>query len=390
MSSSTTIGREITCKAAIATAPNAPLEIADVVVSPPQKGEVRIKITHTALCHTDAYTLSGQDPEGLFPAILGHEAAGIVESVGEGVTSCKVGDSVIPCYQACCLNIEGVDACKFCLHPKTNWCQAVRQWTGNGIMKADEKTRFRRASDGTPIYHFMGTSTFSEYTVVHEVAVAVVNPKAPREKTCLLGCGVSTGWGAVYNTAKVEKGNTVAVFGLGAVGLAVIEAAREVGASRILAIDTNPEKFEVAKKFGATECVNPKDFADEKIQDVIVRMTDGGVDFSFECIGNVDVMRAALECAHKGWGESVIIGVAAGGKEIATRPFQLVTGRVWRGTAFGGYKSRVEVPKLVEKYLEGKTMLDEYVTHEMKFEQINDAFDVLHAGKCLRVVLSMD
>ena len=257
-------------------------------------------------------------------------------------------------------------------------------------MKADEKTRFRKASDDTPIFHFMGTSTFSEYTVVHEVAVAVVNPKAPREKTCLLGCGVSTGWGAVYNTAKVEKGNTVAVFGLGAVGLAVIEASREVGASRILAIDTNPEKFEVAKKFGATECVNPKDFANEKIQDVIVKMTDGGVDFSFECIGNVDVMRAALECAHKGWGESVIIGVAAGGKEIATRPFQLVTGRVWRGTAFGGYKSRVEVPKLVEKYLGGKTMLDEYVTHQMKFEQINDAFDLLHAGKCLRVVLSMD
>ena len=257
-------------------------------------------------------------------------------------------------------------------------------------MKSDEKTRFRRASDGSSIYHFMGTSTFSEYTVVHEVAVAVVNPKAPREKTCLLGCGVSTGWGAVYNTAKVEKGNTVAVFGVGAVGLAVIEAAREVGASRILAIDTNPEKFEAAKKFGATDCVNPKDFADEKIQDVIVKMTDGGVDFSFECIGNVDVMRAALECAHKGWGESVVIGVAAGGKEIATRPFQLVTGRVWRGTAFGGYKSRVDVPKLVEKYLEGKTMLDEYVTHRMKFEQINEAFDLLHAGKCLRVVLSMD
>lgn len=385
-----TSSEEFTCKAAIATAPNQPLEICDVIVSPPQKGEVRIKITHTALCHTDSYTLSGQDPEGLFPAILGHEAAGIVESVGEGVTSCKVGDSVIPCYQACCLNIENVTPCKFCVHPKTNLCQAVRQWTGCGIMKADEKTRFRKASDNTPIFHFMGTSTFSEYTVVHEVAVAVVNPKAPREKTCLLGCGVSTGWGAVYNTAKVEKGNTVAVFGLGAVGLAVIEASREVGASRILAIDTNPEKFEVAKKFGATECVNPKDFANEKIQDVIVKMTDGGVDFSFECIGNVDVMRAALECAHKGWGESVIIGVAAGGKEIATRPFQLVTGRVWRGTAFGGYKSRVEVPKLVEKYLAGKTMLDEYVTHQMKFEQINDAFDLLHAGKCLRVVLSMD
>ena len=380
----------IKCRAAIAFAANEPLQICEVFVAAPKRGEVRIKITHAALCHTDAYTLSGNDPEGLFPAILGHEAAGIVESVGEGVASCKVGDSVIPCYQACCLNIEGQSACKFCLHPKSNLCQAVREWTGKGVMKSDGGTRFTKADDGMKIYHFMGTSTFSEYTVVHEVAVAVVNASAPRAKTCLLGCGVSTGWGAVYNTANVQEGNTVAVFGLGAVGLACIEAAKERKASKIIAIDLNAEKFQVAKEFGATDCINPNDYKSEKIQDVIVKMTDGGVDFSFECIGNVDVMRSALECAHKGWGESIIIGVAAGGKEIATRPFQLVTGRVWKGTAFGGYKSRIEVPKLVEKYLAGKTKLDDYVTHEMKFEQINEAFELLHAGKCLRCVLSME
>ena len=327
------------------------------------------------------------DPEGLFPCVLGHEAAGVVESVGEGVTSVKPGDAVIPCYQAYCADLEA-QPCKFCLHPKTNLCQAVRGWTGRGVMKADNKSRFTLAADGTPLLHFMGTSTFSEYTVVHEVSCAKVNPKAPLDKVCLLGCGVSTGWGAVLNTAKVQPGNTVAVFGLGAVGLACIEAAVEAKAGHIIAVDTNPDKFDVARRWGATDCVNPKD-SSTPVQQVIVDLTDGGVDFSFECVGNVEVMRAALECCHKGWGESVIVGVAAAGQEIKTRPFQLVTGRVWRGTAFGGYKSRIAVPQLVEKYLSGATKLDEYVTHTMRFDQINEAFDLLHAGKCLRVVLTL-
>jgi len=337
-----------------------------------------ITYVYSALCHTDAYTLSGQDPEGVFPCILGHEAAGIVESVGPGVTSVVPGDHVIPCYQACC------NECKFCKHPKTNLCQAVRGWTGRGLMKNDEKTRF--TYKGQPIFHFMGTSSFSEYTVVHEVSVAKIVKKAPLEKVCLLGCGVSTGWGAVWNTAKAHKGCTAAVFGIGAVGLACIEALKIVGASRIIAVDINEEKFEIAKSWGATDCVNPK--AEKKpIQDVIVDMTGGGVDYSFECIGNVQVMRAALECCHKGWGESVIIGVAAGGQEISTRPFQLVTGRVWRGSAFGGWKSRNQVPGLVDKYLKGEVTLDRYITHEMAFDNINDAFHLLHEGKCLRCVL---
>jgi len=336
-------GQEIECTAAVAFAAKQPLEILKVKVAPPQAGEVRVKITHTPLCHTDAYTLGGLDPEGKFPAILGHEAAGIVESVGEGVTSVKPGDHVIPCYQAYCGDGIAGDPCKFCMNPKTNLCQAVRAWTGNGIMKSDEKTRFSTL-EGEPIYHFMGTSTFSEYTVLHAVSVALIKPEAPLEKMCLLGCGVSTGWGAVFNTAKVEEGSTVAVFGLGAVGLAVIEAAVMAKASRIIAIDINEDKFEPAERWGATDCVNPVTHKDKKIQEVIVEMTGGGVDYSFECIGNVEVMRSALECCHKGWGESVIIGVAASGQEIATRPFQLVTGRVWRGTAFGGYKSRRDVP----------------------------------------------
>lgn len=377
------------------------------------------QVLFTALCHTDAYTLDGLDPEGLFPCILGHEAAGVVESVGEGVTSVSVGDHVIPCYQArskaqklllngrrvsqtttdntvldpsstsppqaYCADLEA-QPCKFCLHPKTNLCQSVRAWTGRGVMKADGASRF--TLDGKPLFHFMGTSTFSEYTVVHEVSVAKVNPAAPLDKVCLLGCGISTGWGAVFNTAKVQAGNTVAVFGLGAVGLACIEAAVEAKASRIIAVDTNPDKFASARQWGATDCVNPKDSA-TAVQQVIVDMTDGGVDFSFECVGNVEVMRAALECCHKGWGESIIVGVAAAGQEIRTRPFQLVTGRVWRGTAFGGYKSRVAVPQLVDKYMSGATKLDSYITHNMKFSEINEAFDLLHAGKCLRVVLSL-
>ncbi|KAL4426032.1 hypothetical protein ABPG77_007828 [Micractinium sp. CCAP 211/92] len=381
---SDTVGMPIECKAAIAWEAKKPLEVATVVVDPPQAGEVRIKIVATALCHTDSYTLDGLDPEGLFPCILGHEAAGIVESVGEGVTSVQPGDHVIPCYQAYC------GECMFCKHPKSNLCTSVRAFTGKGVMKADEKPRFRTL-DGKPLYHFMGTSTFSEYTVVHEVSVAKIPKEAPLDKVCLLGCGVATGWGAVYNTAQVQPGTSVAVFGLGAVGLAVIEAAKRAGATRIFAVDINPQKFVTAKEWGATDCVNPKDY-DKPIQQVLVEMSPSGwgIDYTFECIGSVEVMRAALECAHRGWGESVVIGVAASGKEIATRPFQLVTGRVWKGTAFGGYKSRLQVPDLVELYQKGETLLDKYITHTMKFDDINTAFDLLHSGKCLRCVLTFD
>lgn len=376
-----TIGQPIECKAAIAWEAKKPLDVRTVTVAPPQAGEVRIKIVATALCHTDAYTLGGSDPEGLFPCVLGHEAAGVVESVGEGVTNVEVGDHVIPCYQAFC------GACKFCGSGKTNLCGSVRQWTGNGIMKADSKTRI--TCDGKPIYHFMGTSTFAEYTVVHAVSVAKISKEAPLEKVGLLGCGVATGLGAVANTAKVEEGATTAVFGIGTVGLAVIEGCVIAKCARIIAVDTNPEKFELAKKWGATDCVNPLDHPGKNIQDVIVEMTDGGVDYSFECVGSVQVMRAALECCHKGWGESVVIGVAASGQEISTRPFQLVTGRVWRGTAFGGYKSRVDVPLLVERYLKGEIKLDEYITHHFTLDEINAAFDLLHEGKCLRAVLKI-
>lgn len=373
-----TVGKVIRCKAAIALAAKADLVVDEVEVAVPQPGEVRIKVAANALCHTDVYTLSGQDPEGIFPCILGHEAAGVVESVGAGVTSVKPGDHVIPCYQACC------GECKFCKHPKTNLCQAVRGWTGRGVMKADNKPRF--TYKGQPIFHFMGTSTFSEYTVVHEVSVAKIDKAAPMDKVCLLGCGVSTGWGAVWNTCKVHKGATAAVFGLGAVGLAVIEGLKVAGASRIIAIDLNEKKFAAAKAWGATECVNPKSHT-KPIQEVLVEMTDGGVDFSFECIGNVQVMRAALECCHKGWGESCIIGVAAAGTEISTRPFQLVTGRVWRGTAFGGFKSRQQVPGLVTRCMSGELSLDKYITHRMPFADINKAIHLLHEGDCLRCVL---
>ncbi|KAL6783698.1 GSNOR1 [Auxenochlorella protothecoides x Auxenochlorella symbiontica] len=376
-----TVGKVIECKAAIAWDAKQPLEVATVSVDPPQAGEVRIRIMATALCHTDSYTLDGHDPEGLFPCILGHEAAGIVESVGEGVTSLAVGDSVIPCYQANC------GSCIFCKHPKSNLCTAVRQYTGKGVMKADGKTRFH--CRGKDIYHFMGTSTFSEYTVVHEVSVAKINPEAPLEKVCLLGCGVATGWGAVYNTAEVQPGQSVAVFGLGSVGLAVIEAAQRAGATEIVAIDTNPDKFKLAKEWGATKCINPKDH-DKPIQQVLIESSpDGwGYDATFECIGHVEVMKAALEAAHRGWGQSVVIGVAAAGQELHTRPFQLVTGRQWKGTAFGGYKSREQVPGLVELYLKGETKLDKYVTHAFDFDKINEAFDLLHSGKSLRTVLT--
>ncbi len=367
----------IQSRAAIAWGPKQPLSIEEVDVMMPKAGEVLVKIVATGVCHTDAFTLSGEDPEGIFPAILGHEGGGIVEAVGEGVTSVVVGDHVIPLYTPEC------GECKFCLSGKTNLCQKIRETQGKGLMP-DGTTRFFK--DGEPIYHYMGTSTFSEYTVLPEISLAKVNKDAPLEEVCLLGCGVTTGMGAVLNTAKVQAGDTVAIFGLGGIGLSAVIGAVMAGASRILAIDINESKFELAKKLGATDCINPNDF-DKPIQDVIVEMTDGGVDFSFECIGNVDVMRSALECCHKGWGESVIIGVAGAGQEIATRPFQLVTGRVWRGTAFGGVKGRSELPGIVEDYLNGKFKLNDFITHTMSLDNINDAFDLMHEGKSIRSVV---
>ncbi|WP_346837456.1 S-(hydroxymethyl)glutathione dehydrogenase/class III alcohol dehydrogenase [Microbulbifer sp. SAOS-129_SWC] len=367
----------IRCKAAVAWKAGAPLSIEEVEVMPPQKGEVRIRLLATGVCHTDAFTLSGDDPEGNFPAILGHEGGGIVESVGEGVTSVAVGDHVIPLYTPEC------GECKFCKSGKTNLCQKIRETQGKGLMP-DGTTRF--SVNGEPIYHYMGTSTFSEYTVLPEISVAKVNKEAPLEEICLLGCGVTTGMGAVANTAKVEPGATVAVFGLGGIGLATVIGARLAKAGRIIAIDINESKFELAKKLGATDCINPKNY-DQPIQEVIVELTDGGVDYSFECIGNVNVMRSALECCHKGWGESVIIGVAGAGQEICTRPFQLVTGRVWRGTAFGGVKGRSQLPDYVERYLAGEFQLDDFITHTMPLEKINEAFDLMHEGKSIRSVI---
>ena len=364
-------------RAAVAFAPGQPLQIVEIDVAPPRAGEVLVKITHTGVCHTDAFTLSGDDPEGIFPAVLGHEGGGVVVEVGEGVTSVKPGDHVIPLYTAEC------GTCKFCLSGKTNLCQAVRATQGKGLMP-DGTTRF--SYQGQPVYHYMGTSTFSEYTVVAEVSLAKIDPQAPLEKVCLLGCGVTTGIGAVHNTAKVEPGASVAVFGLGGIGLAVIQGAKQARAGRILAIDTNPAKFDLARNMGATDCVNPKDH-DKPIQDVIVALTDGGVDYSFECIGNVDVMRAALECCHKGWGESIIIGVAGAGQEIRTRPFQLVTGRVWRGSAFGGVKGRSQLPNMVQQAMRGEIRLDPFITHTLPLEKINEAFDLMHDGKSIRTVI---
>lgn len=367
----------IKTRAAVAWGPGQPLSIEEVDLMPPQKGEVLVRIVATGVCHTDAFTLSGEDPEGIFPAILGHEGAGIVEAIGEGVTSVEVGDHVIPLYTAEC------GKCKFCLSGKTNLCQSVRATQGKGLMP-DGTTRFYK--DGKPIFHYMGTSTFAERTVVAEVSLAKIDKAAPLEKVCLLGCGVTTGMGAVTNTAKVKEGDTVAVFGLGGIGLAVIIGAVMAKAGRIIAIDLNEDKFEIAKKLGATDCVNPTQH-DKPIQDVVIEMTDGGVDYSFECIGNVHVMRAALECCHKGWGESIIIGVAGAGQEISTRPFQLVTGRVWRGSAFGGVKGRSELPGYVERFMQGEYELDTFITHTMPLEQINDAFELMHAGKSIRSVV---
>ncbi len=364
-------------RAAVAFGPGQPLEIVEIDVAPPKAGEVLVKITHTGVCHTDAFTLSGEDPEGVFPAVLGHEGGGIVVEVGEGVTSVKPGDHVIPLYTAEC------GKCKFCTSGKTNLCQAVRATQGKGLMP-DGTTRF--SYNGEPIYHYMGTSTFSEYTVVAEISLAKIDPEAPLEKMCLLGCGVTTGIGAVHNTAKVEEGATVAIFGLGAIGLAAIQGAVQAKAGRIIAIDINPDKFALAQEMGATDVVNPKDYS-KPIQEVIVEMTDGGVDYSFECIGNVDIMRAALECCHKGWGESVIIGVASAGQEIRTRPFQLVTGRVWRGSAFGGVKGRTQLPGMVQQAMRGEIKIDPFITHNLPLSKINEAFDLLHEGKSIRTVI---
>uniref|UniRef100_A0AC34Q530 Alcohol dehydrogenase n=2 Tax=Panagrolaimus sp. JU765 TaxID=591449 RepID=A0AC34Q530_9BILA len=371
----------IKCKAAIALEANKPLSVEEIEVHPPKAHEVRIKILYTAVCHTDAYTLSGQDPEGIFPCILGHEGAGIVESVGEGVTSVQPGDHVIPCYVPQCKE------CEFCQHPKTNLCQKIRITQGRGQMP-DGTVRFFK--DGKPLAHFMGCSTFSEYTVVADISVAKINKSAPLETVNLLGCGISTGYGATINTCKVEKGSRVAVWGLGAVGLAVIMGAKAAGAKQIVAIDMNEKKFKHAKEFGATECVNPKDAGDKPFQNYLVEKYDGGFDFTFECVGNVNTMRQALESAHKGWGESCIIGVAAAGQEISTRPFQLVTGRVWKGTAFGGWKSLDSVPKLVEDYLNKKIKLDEFISHRYeKIDDLNNAFDELHNGNGLRSVVKI-
>lgn len=370
----------IKSKAAVAWGPGQPLKIEEVDVMLPKAGEVLVRIVATGVCHTDAFTLSGDDPEGVFPAILGHEGGGIVEQVGEGVTSVQVGDHVIPLYTPEC------GECKFCLSGKTNLCQKIRATQGKGLMP-DGTTRFYK--DGQPIFHYMGCSTFSEYTVLPEISLAKVNKTAPLEEICLLGCGVTTGMGAVMNTAKVEEGATVAIFGLGGIGLSAVIGATMAKASRIIAIDINESKFELARKLGATDCINPKNF-DKHIQEVIVEMTDGGVDYSFECIGNVNVMRSALECCHKGWGESVIIGVAGAGQEISTRPFQLVTGRVWRGSAFGGVKGRSQLPKIVEQYLAGEFKLDDFITHTMGLEQVNEAFDLMHEGKSIRSVIHFD
>ena len=370
----------IKSKAAIAWGPGQPLSVEEVDVMLPRKGEVLVKILASGVCHTDAFTLSGDDPEGIFPCILGHEGGGVVEQLGEGVTSVEVGDHVIPLYTPEC------GECKFCLSGKTNLCQKIRETQGKGLMP-DGTTRFYK--DGEPIFHYMGCSTFSEFTVLPEISLAKVNPTAPLEEVCLLGCGVTTGMGAVMNTAKVEEGATVAIFGLGGIGLSAVIGATMAKASRIIAIDINESKFELARKLGATDCINPKDY-DKPIADVIVELTDGGVDYSFECIGNVNTMRSALECCHKGWGESVIIGVAGAGQEISTRPFQLVTGRVWRGTAFGGVKGRSELPEYVERYLAGEFKLDDFITHTMGLEDINTSFDLLHKGESIRTVIHFD
>jgi len=365
-------------RAAVAWEAGKPLAIEEVTVEGPKNGEVLLQIKASGVCHTDAYTLSGEDPEGIFPAIMGHEGGAVVLEVGSEVTNLKPGDHVIPLY------IPECGQCKFCQSGRTNLCGAIRVTQGKGLMP-DGSSRF--SLKGKTIYHYMGTSTFSEYTVLPEIAVAKINPAAPLDKVCLLGCGITTGIGAVLNTAKVRAGSMAAVFGLGGIGLSVIQGLVMARAERIIAIDVNPKKFDMARQLGATDFINPTEQG-RPVQEVIVDLTDGGVDYSFECIGNVKTMRAALECCHKGWGESIIIGVAGAGQEIRTRPFQLVTGRVWRGTAFGGVKGRSQLPGYVEKYLAGQIKVNPMITHRFPLEKINDAFDLMHEGKSIRSVIT--
>ena len=364
-------------RAAVAWEAGKPLSIEEVDIDGPKAGEVLIRLVATGVCHTDAYTLSGSDPEGAFPSILGHEGGGVVEELGSGVTSVAVGDHVIPLYTPEC------GECEFCTSGKTNLCQKIRVTQGQGLMP-DGTSRF--SSGGKQILHFMGTSTFSEYTVLPEIAIAKISKEAPLEKVCLLGCGITTGIGAVINTAKVEPGSTVAIFGLGGVGLSCIQGAVMAKAGRIIAVDINQDKETMARQLGATDFVNPKDY-DRPIQEVIVDLTNGGVDYSFEAVGNTNLMRAALECCHKGWGESTIIGVAGAGQEICTRPFQLVTGRVWRGSAFGGVKGRSQLPGMVDQYMHGQIKVDEMITHTMGLDDINRAFDLMHDGESIRSVI---
>jgi S-(hydroxymethyl)glutathione dehydrogenase/alcohol dehydrogenase len=366
--------------AAIAWAAKQPLEVEEIDIAGPKTGEVMVKIAATGVCHTDAFTLSGADPEGLFPAILGHEGAGEVVEVGPGVRDLKVGDHVIPLY------IPECRTCKFCTSGRTNLCQSIRATQGKGLMP-DGTSRFSKG--GKAIFHYMGTSTFSNYTVLPEISLAKINAAAPLDKVCLLGCGVTTGIGAVLNTAKVRPGSTVAVFGLGGIGLSVIQGAVMAKAERIIGVDINESKFELARQMGATDCINPEALT-VPIQEAVVTMTNGGVDYSFECVGSVKLMRAALECCHKGWGESVIIGVAGAGEEISTRPFQLVTGRVWRGSAFGGVKGRSELPGYVDRYMKKEITIDPFVTHILPHREVNRAFELMHHGKSIRTVLKYD
>ena len=365
-------------RAAIAVAPNQPLVIEEVELDGPKPGEVLVEILATGVCHTDAYTLEGKDSEGIFPSILGHEGAGIVREVGAGVTSVKPGDHVIPLYTPECRS------CKTCLSRKSNLCTAIRATQGKGVMP-DGTSRFRR--NGAALYHYMGCSTFSNFTVMPEIAVAKVRQDAPFDKICYIGCGVTTGIGAVIYTAKVEPGATVAVFGLGGIGLNVIQGARMVGADKIIGIDINPAKQAMAEKFGMTHFLNPNEIGAERVVAAIQDLSDGGVDYSFDCTGNVMVMRQALECCHRGWGQSIIIGVAEAGQEIATRPFQLVTGRVWKGSAFGGARGRSDVPRIVDWYMDGKINIDDLITHTLPLERINEAFDLMHAGTSIRSVV---
>ncbi|MEM1367844.1 MAG: S-(hydroxymethyl)glutathione dehydrogenase/class III alcohol dehydrogenase [Cyanobacteria bacterium P01_H01_bin.15] len=367
-------------RAAVAHGAGQPLTIETVQLDGPKAGEVLVEIKATGVCHTDAYTLSGMDPEGLFPTILGHEGAGIVREVGAGVTSVEPGDHVIPLYTPECRQ------CKFCLSRKTNLCQSIRATQGQGLMP-DHTSRF--SLEGEPLYHYMGTSTFANHTVLPEISVAKIRKDAPFEQACLIGCGVTTGIGAVLFTAQVEAGSNVVVFGLGGVGLSVIQGAKLVGADKIIGVDLNPAKQPLAEKFGMTHFVNPQTLDGDLVAH-LVELTDGGADYSFECIGNINVMRQALECCHKGWGVSTIIGVAGAGQEIQTRPFQLVTGRVWQGSAFGGARGRTDVPKIVDWYMDGKIDVNSLITHQLPLEQINEAFSLMHQGESIRTVIRFD